>query len=280
MPELTNYIARADAVRAKEVAGTDSPFTIEVRFLGGLTQTQQAAFAAAADRWANVIVGDLPEVRLNIEALQIDGLTEVTIDDVLIFAKGDTINGVGQILGQASPLWSRPDSFLPALGRMTFDAADLQRMEDNGTLIDVITHEMGHVLGFGKTLWIRRELIDGAGSDDPTFNGRAAMVAYAHLTGSEHLVGVPVENVGGPGSRDSHWRESMLGTELMTSRVSGPGNALSRLTVAAMSDMGYEIDFEAGEPFALPAAHGVLCTVPAMTPDPLPDAAGVKPVHR
>src|SRR4029450_13991170 len=104
MPELTNHIARADAVRAREVAGTDSPFTIEVRFLGGLTQTQQAAFAAAADRWATVIVGDLPEVTLNIEALRIDGLTEVTIDDVLIFAKGDTINGVGQILGQASPL--------------------------------------------------------------------------------------------------------------------------------------------------------------------------------
>jgi hypothetical protein len=274
-----NHIARADAGRAREVAGTDSPFTIEVRFLGGLTQTQQAAFAAAADRWVSVIVGDLPEVTLNIEALQIDGLTEVTIDDVLIFARGDTINGVGQILGQAGPLWWRPDSFLPALGRMTFDAADLERMEHNGTLADVITHEMGHVLGFGKTIWGLRELIDGVGSGDPTFNGRAAMVAYAHLTGGEHLVGVPVENVGGLGSRDSHWRESMLGTELMTSRVGGPGNALSRLTVAALSDMGYEIDFEAGDPFTLPAAQAALCTVPELTPDPLPDAARVKPVH-
>src|SRR5262245_17629945 len=74
MPELTSHIARADAARAKEIAGTDSPFTIEVRFLGGLTQTQQAAFAAAADRWATVIVGDLPDVTLNIAALRIDGL--------------------------------------------------------------------------------------------------------------------------------------------------------------------------------------------------------------
>jgi hypothetical protein len=110
------------------------------------------------------------------------------------------------------------------------------------------------------------------------------MVAYAHLAGGEHLVGVPVENVGGLGSRDSHWRESMLGTELMTSRVGGPGNALSRLTVAALSDMGYEIDFEAADPFALPAAQVAaevaLCTVPELTPDPLPDAARIKPVHR
>jgi Leishmanolysin len=73
------------------------------------------------------------------------------------------------------------------------------------------------------------------------------MVAYAHLTGGERRVGVPVENVGGSGSRDSHWRESMLGTELMTSRVGEPGNAQSRLTVAAVSDIRYEIDFEAGE---------------------------------
>lgn len=268
MPELTNHIARADAVRAKEVAGTDSPFTIEVRFLGGLTQTQQAAFVAAADRWVTVIVGDLPAVTLNIEALQVDGLTEVTIDDV------------GQILGQALPLWRRPDSHLPALGRMTFDTADLERMEHNGTLTDVITHEMGHVLGFEKKTWGLLNLIDGVGTGDPTFNGRAAMVAYAHLTGAEHLVGVPVENVGGPGSRDSHWRESVLGTELMTSRVGGPGNALSRLTVAALSEMGYEIDFEAGEPFALPAAQVALCTVPELTPDPVPDATRVKQVHR
>jgi hypothetical protein len=280
MPELTNHIARADAARAKEIAATDSPFTIEVRFLGGLTQTQQAAFAAAADRWVTVIVGDLPAVRLNIEALQIDGLTEITIDDVLIFAKGDTINGPGQILGEALPLWRRPDSHLPALGWMRFDTADLQRMEDNGTLTDVITHEMGHVLGFEKNTWGPLNLIDGVGTGDPTFNGRAAMVAYAHLTGGEHLVGVPVENVGGPGSRDSHWRESVLGTELMTSRIGGPGNALSRLTVAALSDMGYEIDFEAGEPFALPATQVALCTVPELTPDPLLDAALVKPVPR
>jgi hypothetical protein len=162
---------------------------------------------------------------------------------------------------------------------MTFDTADLERMESNGTLTDVITHEMGHVLGFGKTIWGLRELVDGVGGDNPTFNGRTAMVAYAHLTGGEHLVGVPVENAGGQGSRDSHWRESILGAELMTSRIGGPGNALSRLTVAALADMGYEVDFEAGDAFQLPAAQAALCTVPELTPDPLADAAQIKQIH-
>jgi hypothetical protein len=259
MSEFENHVARADAVRAKEVAGTDSPFSIEVRFLGGLSETQRAAFAAAADRWVQVIVGDLPEVTLDATALHIDGLGVVTIDDMLILAKGDIINGVGHILGQAGPVWWRPDSFLPALGQMTFDSTDLERMEANGTLNDVITHEMGHALGFTKRLWALQEgLVQGVGGEDPTFTGRQAMVQYAHLTGGEHLVGVPLENVGGPGSRDSHWRESVFKAELMTSTIASAGNPMSRLTVAALSDMGYEIDFEAGDPYLLPQ----LCVAP------------------
>lgn len=35
------------------------------------------------------------------------------------------------------------------MGFMQFDTADLRHMENEGTLVDVITHEMGHVLGIG-----------------------------------------------------------------------------------------------------------------------------------
>ena len=50
-------------------------FSIDVRFGGGLNAAQQAAFRGAADRWAEVIVGDFPRIRINreiIEALVID----------------------------------------------------------------------------------------------------------------------------------------------------------------------------------------------------------------
>lgn len=30
-----------------------------------------------------------------------------------------------------------------------FDTGDIQQMEDNGSLLGVITHEMGHVIGVG-----------------------------------------------------------------------------------------------------------------------------------
>jgi hypothetical protein len=44
------YRAVADSGRAAELASTTSPFQIEVRFLGGLTNSQKSVFAEAADR--------------------------------------------------------------------------------------------------------------------------------------------------------------------------------------------------------------------------------------
>ena len=60
MTSSTSYYAVADAGKAGRLAATASPFTIEVRFLGGLTERQQQAFSSAADRWTRMIVGDLP----------------------------------------------------------------------------------------------------------------------------------------------------------------------------------------------------------------------------
>jgi len=249
---IDNYVARADAARAKAVANTDSPFTIEVWFLGGLSENQRAAFVAAADRWVRLIVGDLPDAA--IPTLAPEGHR---VDDVLIFASGEPIDGEGKILGQAGALLVRPPSagaaaFLPALGTMAFDTDDLARMESAGTLRDVITHEMGHVLGISGRTWRRKGLLQGAGTDDPMFTGAAATAEYRALFGADTVDGVPVENTGGPGTRDAHWREALFHSELMSSRIGGPGNPISRVTVASLQDLGYVVDMEAAEPYSPP----------------------------
>ncbi len=246
MASYKTYQARADAQRAQALAATTSPFTIEVRFLGGLSASQQAAFTAAADRWTRMIVGDLPPVLVDGEA----------IDDVLILAQGSAIDGPGQILGQAGPTHLRPKSagtsaFLPAKGIMSFDTADLQKMEADGTLNDVITHEMGHVLGFG-TVWKLKGLLKGESTANPTFTGRGAGDEYGKLRGTSRRRPVPVENTGGMGTRGSHWRETVFRNELMSGFIAGPGNPLSRLTVASLGDLGYQVDLDAAEPYALP----------------------------
>lgn len=245
------YRAVADPHRARELADTGSPFTIEVRFLGGLTDTQQQAFTWAADRWSRVIVGDLPSVMVDGEE----------IDDVRIDARGSTIDGPQGVLGQSGPTRLRPKSagpaaYLPVTGTMQFDTADLAEMERTGTLFDVITHEMGHVLGFG-TIWRQKRVLAGAGTDDPTFTGAGAIAAYARLRGDTASIRPPVENTGGQGTRDAHWRESVFGNELMTGFIGTAGNPLSALTVAGMGDLGYQVDLVAAERYTVPAPGAV-----------------------
>jgi Leishmanolysin len=216
-----------------------------VRFLGGLTTAQKNAFKSAADRWTKVIVGDVPSVLADGEM----------IDDLLILAQGVNIDGPGQILGQAGPTHLRPASagvnaFLPAKGIMSFDTADLAQMQSNGTLLDVITHEMGHVVGIG-TIWTNKGLLVGGTTSNPTFKGTNAKTEYGILKGTGP-VAVPVENIGGPGTRNSHWRESIFKNELMSGFIAAANNPLSKVTAASLKDLGYVVNMSAAEPYALP----------------------------
>ncbi|MGP3952373.1 leishmanolysin-related zinc metalloendopeptidase [Streptomyces sp. 7N604] len=247
---VETYRAVADAGRAAELADTTSPFQIEVRFLGGLTSGQKSAFARAADRWARVIVGDLQTVIIR------DLTGEVVVDDLLIDAEGVAIDGIGDTLGEAGPTHLRDESaatgaLLPAKGIMRFDKADLANMEDEGTLLDVITHEMGHVLGIG-TIWTDFGFLKDFPGRNPTFVGPGAMEEFGKLKRNGQPAPVPVANVGGAGSAGGHWRESVFDHELMSPNIGGAGNPLSRMTVASLADLGYQVDRDAAEDYALP----------------------------
>ncbi len=143
-------------------------------------------------------------------------------------------------------------SGLPYMGFMQFDTADLRHMENEGTLVDVITHEMGHVLGIG-TLWPAKGLIQNPGFRSVSYVGSYGMRARSELMGDGQRLPVEVENMYGPGSADAHWRESVYSNELMSSLISARGNPLSLLTVAGLADLGYQVDFSAAE-FYLPGS--------------------------
>ncbi|HEX7428961.1 MAG TPA: hypothetical protein VF328_19020 [Mycobacterium sp.] len=44
----------------------------------------------------------------------------------------------------------------------------------------------------------------------------------------------------------------MFRNELMSGFIAQPGNPLSRLTVASLGDLGYDVDLDAAEPYQLP----------------------------
>ncbi len=223
---------------------SQSEFTIELEFLGGLSGAQQEVFELAKSRWEEIIIGDLPSVDL-------PGGRRV--DDVLIEAQGAAIDGEGGILGQAGPELVRNGSNLPAKGMMQFDTADLAAMEANGSLEDVIFHEMGHVLGIG-TIWGLKGLLVGCdpATANPVFLGTRAMEEFGDLIGDAPTP-VPVANTGGPGTRCGHWRESIFGHELMTGFINAGNNPVSRLTIASMEDLGYEVDISVAEDYILPS---------------------------
>jgi hypothetical protein len=232
----------ADPARAHQVAGTTSPFRIDLVFGCGLAPSHMAAFDEAAYRWTRVIVGDLPGVNVGGQV----------IDDVVIFAEGVNLDGPGGVLGQAGPTAFRPMGGLPYAGIMQFDTADLVNMENEGTLVDVITHEMGHVLGIG-TLWPARNLITNPGTPFVGYVGPWGMKARSDLLGEDQIRPVEVEDMHGPGSADAHWRESVYSNELMSSLITARGNPLSRMTVASLADLGYQVDLSAAE-FYLPGS--------------------------
>lgn len=220
-----------------------SEFQIDVVFADNtLTLTQQEVFTDAANRWAQIIIGDLPDV----SDPQVGD-----VDDLVIRVSTPDIDGPGGILGRGEPTFLRGDSLLPITGIMEFDAADLARLEANGQLVDVILHEMGHVLGFG-TIWELLELVEGVGGSDPRYVGAGATAEYNDVFGLGEN-SIPLENTGGPGTRDSHWRESVFDNELMTGFLdSGMDNPISRITAASLEDLGYEVNLGAADPYLPP----------------------------
>jgi hypothetical protein len=239
-------------------SGGSEPFDIELRGVDALEPAVADAFEDAVARWERVIVRGLADVTVPAGSTclpaDVDPLPAV-VDDLIIDVATPEIDGVGGVLGQAGPTCIPLNTELGYHGIMEFDAADVADMLSDGTLTDVITHELGHVLGIG-TLWDMswagpsgdRRLLTGMGGSNPTFVGPRGMAEWNVLGGAGN---VPVENSGGSGTRDSHWRESTFGDELMTGYVGYSSNPLSRMSIASLADMGYHVDLGQADAYSL-----------------------------
>ena len=267
-PQVVSVTIQATALSVSftATAATDpARFNIGVRFLTPATPTQRQAFTDARLRWETAISGDLEDGFLQAPAGDCaNGSPAVNqdIDDVLILVNLVEIDGEGGVLGGAGPCYIRTEGDLTILGTMQFDTADLEMLEAEGFLSNVILHEMGHVLGFG-TLWgLQNLLVDPAEGEipnpsaDPHFIGPQAIAAFDDVGGTTYVEGskVPVENTGGPGTADGHWRESVFDRELMTGFIGAGASPLSIVTLSSLADQGYAIDFTKADGYTLALA--------------------------
>jgi len=210
-------------------------FNIDINFTGDWSEQLQEAFITAADTLSSIITEDIPDV------LNFFG---ETVDDIVIEASLASIDGIGGVLGQASPTYVRSDSYLPVAASMQFDSADALGYSDSGLWDDIVLHEMLHSLGFGalwETMGLIDTLYDAQGNIDYRFNGESANQALGELYPEfDDALGVKVESDGEEGTVAGHWDEEAYNSELMTGYLNETGNVLSAVTIASLEDMGYQ----------------------------------------
>lgn len=250
--------------------GAAAAFNVTIQNVGpGFSAAVQTAFNSAVAKWQQIIYQDLPDIPpFTIPA---DGcfagqpaIGPVAVDDVLILAKFDSIDGPSNTLGFAGPCAFRFVGLLPAVGVMVFDTADVAMLIAQGQLNNVILHEMAHVFGFG-TLWDNPQFdcLQNASNPpgnilDAYFSCAKAVVMFDSIGGTTYTGGnkVPVENCGpaspagcGAGNVNAHWREPTFAEELMTGYLNGGTNSLSRLSAAAMEDLGYGVNYAGSDTY-------------------------------
>ncbi|WP_419163370.1 Ig-like domain-containing protein [Candidatus Palauibacter sp.] len=267
--------ARVESSFAVSVARPSTGLlNIELQFQNTLTQAHEAVFRNAAAWWMSTLAEtELSDIRLPPGQQTCSGvdplIREQLIDDLVILVMVVEMDGPGGTLAAAGPCIVRVSSGLPVAGRMRFDAADVARLQESGDLLDVVLHEMAHVLGLG-TLWERFFLLRNSStasfSLDTHFAGRAAIQAFDEAGGTAYTGGrkVPVENsTGRSGADNRHWRRSVFGLELMTAvEVLGVREPVSAITIRSLADLGYSVNTDLADPYRLPLAGAVEAPAP------------------
>ncbi len=253
---------RAAALRFDVTVPLPRTFDIVLSFDTAVTEPRRAAVVAAAELWMSVLAAaELPDVTVD-DDIECYGAhtTEPpgTIDDLLVLVEFRDIDGPGRTLAQAGVCRLREGSMLPVASVAFFDESDFDGLIDSGDATELAVHEIAHALGFGllwRPLGLLRDPALGVGAIDAHFVGPLALDAFDAAGGTDYTGGakVPVENFGGAGTANLHWRGSVLRGELMRplNRI-GSRETLSAITIQSLADLGYIVDVSLAEPYTLP----------------------------
>jgi len=248
------------------------PYDLELLFVRGGTTSQRSIISQAADRWMSIIAKDLGFDARVFSPPEFCGPGSPSVrhdvDDMAVLVMIDSIDGVGGSIGGAAPCVVRPYpydaasevSLQPLLGYLHLDQDDVDRMESDGLLLAVATHELAHALGFRDHYWnrvglLRNPSLPDMPNADTHFAGHLSIAAFDAAGGAGHAgAKVPVENGAERGLSDHHWRQSVFGDELMTPFLTGDSQPLSVITIEAMYDLGYEVNLTEAEAYSLTVA--------------------------
>lgn len=250
----------------------ESAFSITLVFEeGAFTPEQQGMIRAAADRWEQLVVGAIPPNSEMPPAIRDSCLASISgvgggvispeLGDVdlfgglLVFIR--SFYEDSSLLGRGGPCYW--NGRLPNYGFVMVNDANLGSMTSTATLTQVMTHELGHILGVGPLWRMRGEDLLRPGtahcldsSLDPglprTYKGAGGVAEYLLLGGEGEP---PTDPTCG------HWQESRFGNEMMTpttrlSEAATNPDPVSRMTLASLADLGYEVVMALADEYTLP----------------------------
>ena len=224
---------------------------------------------SAFNRWDDIV---------NINPLFGDDYTIIIAFDIDLLDEG-ILGGAGiNTYSYIAPL-----SFgkvAPYEGTITMNSLYLQSMkttvrnDGKTSYYYVLLHEIGHILGIGN-FWSLPDTpkvsYDDNGSTKSYYTGVNALREYKNYFSNSSLLGIPIEDNGGPGTAGGHPEEGDehgvstntryidgilhpgLDTELMTGWLDSTpiSTPLSRITIGFLEDLGYQVNYNLADVYIM-----------------------------
>jgi Leishmanolysin len=236
-------------------ASDPNPFRINLIFadtVSGLNETAKTAIREAARYWESLITGSSGITRTNTLNITIAGQA---------FTNGSGGADTSTLALSGPSVGVNGSNLVITRGTSTLNSRRIADFNSNPEYLkSIMTHELLHVLGFG-TIWepvqfqdangsvftVGRNFVD-TGTSTYTANSRVGY-AYGELLGTYTPTAVPIEP-----QIYAHWDETRFDTELMTpfTEAQGVTTPISTLTLAALQDLGWNVNYGAAQSYSLP----------------------------
>jgi len=219
-----------------------SDFKIKLIYQTNVPNDVKQLIEKARDRWLQIVTGGYEPFE------EADGTVwdRLIIDVSIGVVDAEKLKLAVGGLTKLNPISRRPLRSKLVLDE--YELPDLRHTPD--FLYDVILHEFGHAIGIDKFLWDLHKVYDLKPNGTPVLKGKFCRKEYQSLLGRHNPIDLPLFKDDGA----LHIDEATFPTEIMSPGISSGGNKLSRLSVAMLADIGYDVDFLKADEYELERA--------------------------